>query len=321
MTSRWNREKLVQEFKAGNQVALARVITLVENHADGFEEVLHEIHRSAAAGWRVGITGPPGAGKSTTVEKLGALFREAGTTVGILAIDPSSPFSGGALLGDRVRMSALKLDEGVFIRSLATRGKIGGLTATSEEILHVMEAFGFDIVLIETVGVGQSELDVAAEADTTVVILVPESGDSIQVLKAGLLEIADILVVNKSDRLGANEMASDIEEVLDMRRDREGWRTRVLQTTAIEAVGIAELKVALEEHRRHLESCGLLEAGRRQRAEKQVRGIMRRRLEGALDRAIEGFDAFDSLIDRILSDEETPYQAAERVLREVDLSA
>jgi len=181
MKSRWNNDRLVEEFKSGNRMALARAVTLVENRRNGFEKLLHDLHRESDGAWRIGVTGPPGAGKSTTTEKLALLFRESGLKVGILAVDPSSPFSGGALLGDRVRMSSLNLDDGVYIRSLAARGNIGGLTTTTEEILHVYEAFGFDVIIIETVGVGQSELDVASQADTTIVMLVPESGDSIQV--------------------------------------------------------------------------------------------------------------------------------------------
>jgi LAO/AO transport system kinase len=319
MSSRWTHEKLIEEFESGNQVALARVITLVENQVDSFERVLHDIRRRKKKTWRIGVTGPPGAGKSTAVEKLAALFREDGLTVGILAVDPSSPFSGGALLGDRVRMSALNLDDGVFIRSLATRGIVGGLTATIEEILHVMEAFGFEIIIIETVGVGQSEIDVASEADSVVVILVPESGDSIQILKSGLLEIAEILVVNKSDRQGADGLVADIEEVLEMRNDDREWREKIVQTTASEGRGIGDLKGVLEQHWNYITSHGKLDAGRRRRIENHVRRIIQRRFEDTLDTAIERYEGFDGLVDRILSDEESPYQVAEIVLREVKL--
>ncbi len=319
MTKRWDNEKLVEEFRAGNQIALARIITLVENQADGFEDILHEIHRVNSETWRIGVTGPPGAGKSTTVEKLATLFRESDMTVGILAVDPSSPFSGGAILGDRVRMTGLNLDAGVYIRSLATRGNIGGLTATTEEIVHVMEVFGFDVVVIETVGVGQSELDIASQADSTVVILVPGSGDSIQILKAGLLEIADILAVNKSDRDGAEELVADIGEVLEMRARKGDWREKIVQTTASEGKGIVDLKGALEDHRRHLESSGRLEIERRKRVEGHVRRIVQRRIEDVIGGAIEEFEGFKDLIDRIFRDEETPYQAADTIMRNVNL--
>ncbi len=310
---------MIEEFGTGNRIALARIITIVENQEDGFEEILHEIHRSRMRTWRIGVTGPPGAGKSTTVERLAVLFREEGLRVGIVAIDPSSPFSGGALLGDRVRMSGLNLDSGVFIRSLATRGSVGGLTATTSEILHVMEAFGFDVVIIETVGVGQSELDIASQADSTVVILVPESGDSIQILKAGLIEIADILIVNKSDRPGAEGLISDIAEVIEMRGDRSPWREKIVQTTASEGKGIGELKEALVEHRKYLETCGGLEAGRRRRVEDHIMQIARRKLEENLGSVISKMNGYDVLIDRVVAAEESPYQAAERLVNELNM--
>jgi LAO/AO transport system kinase len=319
MTKLWDNEKLVEEFRAGNQIALARIITLVENQAERFEDILHEIHRTNSDTWRIGVTGPPGAGKSTTVEKLATLFREGDMTVGILAVDPSSPFSGGALLGDRVRMTGLNLDSGVYIRSLATRGNIGGLTATTEEIVRVMEVFGFDVVVIETVGVGQSELDIASQADSTVVIMVPESGDSIQILKAGLIEIADILVVNKSDRAGAEELVADIGEVLEMRERKGDWREKIVQTTASEGRGIADLKSVLDDHWHHLETSGRLEVERRKRVEDHVRRIVQRRIEDMIGNAIEEFEGFEDLVDRIYRDEETPYQAAEKIIQNVNL--
>ncbi len=317
--TRWNHGKLIEEFGAGSRVALARIITIVENQTDGFEGILHEIHPYRKSTWRIGVTGPPGAGKSTAVERLASLFREEEMKIGILAIDPSSPFSGGALLGDRVRMSGLNLDSGVFIRSLATRGNVGGLTATTSEILHVMEAFGFDVVIIETVGVGQSELDIASQADSTVVILVPESGDSIQILKAGLLEIADILVVNKSDRPGADGLLSDIADVLEMRGDRGPWREKIVRTIASEGKGIGDLKEALVEHRQHLETCGGLEVGRRRRVEDHIMQIARRKLGENLGRVISKMDDYDVLIDRVLSAKESPYQAAERLISEMNV--
>lgn len=211
-------------------------------------------------------------------------------------------------------MSGLNLDSGVFIRSLATRGNIGGLTATTTEILHVMEAFGFDVVIIETVGVGQSELDIASQADSTVVILVPESGDSIQILKAGLLEIADILVVNKSDRPGADGLLADIADVIEMRGNRGTWRERIVQTTASEGKGIHDLKGALVEHREYLEKCGGLEEGRRRRVEDHIMQIARRRLDENLGRLIANMDDYEHLIDRVVSAEVSPYQAAETLM-------
>ncbi|MEO8337657.1 MAG: methylmalonyl Co-A mutase-associated GTPase MeaB, partial [bacterium] len=210
-------ERLIADFAAGKKAALARAISIVENHRTGFEELLATWHPRLGHARRIGITGPPGAGKSTLTNGLTKAYRAQGLTVGIIAVDPTSPFTGGALLGDRIRMEEVALDPGVYIRSLATRGSLGGLSAATRETSDVLDAFGIDRILIETVGVGQSELDVARTADTSVVVLVPESGDSIQTLKAGLMEIADIFIVNKADRPGADRLRNEIEVMLGMR--------------------------------------------------------------------------------------------------------
>lgn len=208
---------LLTAFDAGHRAALARAISIVENHRDGFDALLAVLHPRLGRARRIGITGPPGAGKSTITTSLVEALRSEGLTVAVVAVDPTSPFTGGALLGDRIRMERVALDPGVYIRSMATRGSLGGLAAATRETCDVLDAFGFDRILIETVGVGQSELDVARTADTSVVVLVPESGDSIQTLKAGVMEIADVFVVNKSDRPGADRLRGDIELMLGMR--------------------------------------------------------------------------------------------------------
>src|SRR3954469_8958970 len=210
-------DRLIQDFHAGKPAALARVVSIVENHRDGFEDILGALHPRTGRARRVGLTGPPGAGKSTITSLLVKRYREAGLKVGVIAVDPTSPFTGGALLGDRVRMESVALDPGVFIRSMATRGSLGGLAAATREVADVVDAFGFDRILIETVGVGQSELDIARTADTSAVVLVPESGDSIQTLKAGLMEIADIFIVNKADRSGADRLRNELELMLGLR--------------------------------------------------------------------------------------------------------
>ena len=273
--------KLIADLEARRPAALARAISIVENQRQGFDTLLGALHPRIGRGRRIGITGPPGAGKSTVTTQLATQYREAGLTVGIVAVDPTSPFTGGALLGDRIRMESVALDPGVYIRSLATRGSLGGLSASTRAVADVLDAYGFDRILMETVGVGQSELDIARSADSTVVILVPESGDSIQTLKAGLMEIADIFVVNKADRPGADRVRTDIELMLGMRsgealrnvpahhgvdlkkimnpariareaaagEQSERWTPPVLRTVAAKGEGIGDL--IIQEPRRH----------------------------------------------------------------------
>jgi LAO/AO transport system kinase len=216
-TGRPALDRLLVDFDAGAKAALARAVSIVENHRIGFDVLASALHPQLGRARRIGVTGPPGAGKSTLTAQLVRHWRDAGLTVGVVAVDPTSPFTGGALLGDRIRMESVALDAGVFIRSMATRGSLGGLASTTRDVCDVLDAFGFDIILIETVGVGQSELDVARTADTTVVVLVPESGDSIQTLKAGVMEIADLFVVNKADRPGADRLRNDLELMLGLR--------------------------------------------------------------------------------------------------------
>jgi LAO/AO transport system kinase len=235
---------LLDDFRAGRRVALSRTITLIENERPGFDALLHELHGRLGRAHRIGITGPPGAGKSTLTAALIRAYRERGERVAVIAVDPTSPFTGGALLGDRIRMNELSMDPDVFVRSMATRGSLGGLAMTTQEVADAMDAFGFDRVLIETVGVGQSELDVAGAADSAVVVLVPESGDSIQAMKAGLMEAADLFVINKSDRPGADRLAREIGMMLQLRL-RDGHQANVPAHHGVDMRRIAARRAAV----------------------------------------------------------------------------
>ena len=239
-------DRLLADFDAGKKAALARAVSIVENHRAGFDVLLARLHRRLGRARRIGLTGPPGAGKSTMTALLTAHYRAAGLTVGVVAVDPTSPFTGGALLGDRIRMEAVALDPGVFIRSMATRGSLGGLAAATREVADVLDAFGIDRILIETVGVGQTELDIARTADTSAVVLVPESGDSIQTLKAGLMEIADLFVVNKADRPGADRLRNELELMLGLRAGATMKNVPAHHGVDLRALGSAEREAVRE---------------------------------------------------------------------------
>ena len=251
--------EFVQKITDGNFKAISKAISLVENEHDEAKELLKKIYKYTGKAYKVGITGPPGAGKSTLVFQLTKLLRNEGKKVGIIAVDPTSPFTGGSLLGDRVRMSELALDDGVFIRSMATRGSLGGLSKKAIEAGDILDAAGFDYVIFETVGVGQSELDIVKAADTVVVVLVPESGDSIQAMKAGLMEIADIFVLNKSDREGADIAANAIKSVLSFRMRKDEWEVEVIKTIGNAGFGVDTLLNQIKKHRDFLFRTGEFE--------------------------------------------------------------
>ncbi|CAN5368266.1 methylmalonyl Co-A mutase-associated GTPase MeaB [soil metagenome] len=268
----------------GDPRAMGRLISLVEDGAPALGPVMHDLYVRTGHVYSVGVTGAPGAGKSTLTERLIAEIRRHKERVGVLAIDPSSPFSGGALLGDRVRMQAHATDPGVFIRSMATRGHLGGLSLATFEAMHVLEAAGIDVTLVETVGVGQAEVEIADACDTTVVVVNPGWGDAIQTAKAGLMEIADVFVVNKADRPGVRETTQELTRMLELAE--ADWKPEIVQTTATKSEGIEELWTAVEKHRARQEETGRLESRRRTRTQREIKRIVaeryRRRVEEEL---------------------------------------
>jgi LAO/AO transport system kinase len=312
-------DALADAAVAGDRLALARLLTAVENRTPLAEAALRRLYPKAGDAHLVGITGPPGAGKSTLVAALIGVVREAGRPVAVVAVDPSSPITGGALLGDRVRMQAYAGDRDVFIRSMASRGHAGGLASTTTAAAAVLDASGFDLVLIETVGTGQSEVEVAAAADTTVVLEAPEMGDEVQAIKAGLLEVADLVVVNKGDRPGALRTAAQLRAMLVPTVGRDPTSARpapkrpdVLVTTASTGEGVPELLAALDRHR-VVGHDGLTSEARRARALAQIRGVLADRLADRLrEPALEPLAS--SLVDDVAEHRLDPYSAADRLL-------
>jgi len=346
---------LVRQSRTGRKVALARAISLVENRRDGYRDMLHALHADVGSARRIGVTGPPGAGKSTLVAALTRHYREQGERVAIIAVDPTSPYTGGALLGDRIRMGELALDPDVFIRSMATRGSLGGLAVTTEEVCDVADAFGFDRIFIETVGVGQTELDVASTADTTLVVLVPESGDGIQAMKAGLMEVADLFVVNKADRPGADRLEREISLALHLRAgqvlrnipahhgvdlsrvnpavpapgpapanasastpaSRDAWSPPIVQTIAETGRGVNELASALAQHADWLERSGERTRRRRNRLLERVRLEVDHAVKRRVWEERGARVMLDASTDELDRGTASPYEVAERIVERV----
>ncbi len=307
-------ESIVRGIEQGDRRMLARAISFTEDEHPIAEEIARKIYQQVGHAYRIGITGPPGAGKSTLTSGIARELRKQNRTVGIVAVDPTSPFSGGAVLGDRIRMSELTTDPGVFIRSMATRGSLGGLAKTAQEVADLMDAAGMDYVIFETVGVGQGELDVARATDTTIVVLVPESGDSIQAMKAGLMEIADIFVINKADREGATKMKIELEMMLKLRstHTRINWLPPILETVANRGIGVDKLVETVSRHRTFLLEQGELEQKRSLRLQEKVRQLIQSELSKNFWNPRRK-ELFQAKIKSVLEHRLSPYQLVEEL--------
>ena len=284
--------------------------------AGGSPEILAGLFPKTGRARILGITGPPGAGKSTLVQRLAQTLRKSGKTVGIVAVDPSSPFTGGAILGDRIRMAEIYTDPGVFIRSMATRGALGGLARATSDAVDVLDAAGFDVILIETVGVGQDEVDIVRAADTTAVVLVPGLGDDIQAIKAGILEIADVFVVNKADREGADRLTAELAMMLDLSGERP-WRPPIIRTVAPRSEGVPETLAALDAHGAFLSASGEGAVRRRQRARSRLLALLEERFRRAVEARAPEPNGLEEAVRRLLECKEDPYSASSRLFEKL----
>jgi len=305
--------ELVSGALSGSVRALAKLITLVENEMPGAVEALQQLYPRTGHAYIVGITGPPGSGKSTLTDKITKELRKKGYTVGIVAVDPTSPFSGGALLGDRLRMQDITNDEGVFVRSMATRGTLGGLSRATADTVKILDAFGKDFILIETVGVGQDEVDIAKTADTTLLISVPGLGDEIQALKAGIMEIGDIFVVNKSDREGADRLVTELSLMLDLNPAMGPWRPPIVKIVATLGEGVLDLTEKIWKHRQFLqEGSGLLRK-RNERAKQEILNLIEGEVSKYIHKMLKYDVTFDEVIEQVVARKKDPYSYAQKV--------
>ncbi|GAB6878910.1 methylmalonyl Co-A mutase-associated GTPase MeaB [Halorubrum gandharaense] len=351
-----DRDPLVDDLLAGDQRALARVITKIENRSPGYRNLVAELHAHTGDAQVIGITGSPGAGKSTLVDKLAATYRERGETVGVVAVDPSSPYTGGAVLGDRIRMASNVGDMEVFFRSMSARGQLGGLSTATADAVKALDAFGKDRILIETVGAGQNEVDVVKTADTVAVLVQPGSGDDVQMLKAGILEIGDVFVVNKADMDGAERTVAELEEMLHMREsptkgldtghhgfdvpdhpddpegndgdagddgidtngDHQPWSPEVLKTVAKSGEGVDDLIATFDDHRDYLLESGELERKQRQRYAEEIRTLVRSDIGALANEEIDRLGGIEALAERVRTRETDPYTVADEVVAPIE---
>ena len=309
--------ELVEELLAGKHRALARVISKIENRSPGYRDIVADLHGHTGDAEVIGITGSPGSGKSTLVDKLALAYREQGLTVGVIAVDPSSPFTGGAVLGDRIRMASTTGDMDVFFRSMSTRGTLGGLSTATGDAIKAFDAFGKDRIIVETVGAGQNEVDIVRMADTVAVLVQPGSGDDIQMLKAGILEIGDVFVVNKADMAGADRTVQQLREMLEA-SDDEGWEPEIVETIATDGEGVDDLLEAFDAHREHLENTGALEEKERTRYAEEIRRLLREDAGALLEREIDRHGGMESLVGGVIDRETDPYTVAEAVIEPLE---
>ena len=305
--------ELVSGALSGSVRALAKLITLVENEMPGAVEALQQLYPRTGHAYIVGITGPPGSGKSTLTDKITKELRKKGYTVGIVAVDPTSPFTGGALLGDRLRMQDITNDEGVFVRSMATRGTLGGLSKATADTVKILDAFGKDFILIETVGVGQDEVDIAKTADTTLLISVPGLGDEIQALKAGIMEIGDIFVVNKSDREGADRLVTELSLMLDLNPAMGPWRPPIVKIVATLGEGILDLTEKIWKHRQFLQEGNGLLRKRNERAKQEILNLIEGEVSKYIHKMLKYDVTFDEVIEQVVARKKDPYSYAQKV--------
>ena len=312
-------EDIVAEVLQGSVRAMARLITLVENEDSRALHLMGAIYPSTGNAYVLGITGSPGTGKSTLTDKITTILREREQTVGVIAVDPSSPFTGGGLLGDRIRMQRSSGDAEVFIRSMATRGNLGGLARTTADVVKIMDAFGKDWVIVETVGVGQDEVEIAKTADTTIVVLAPGLGDTIQSMKAGVMEIADLYVVNKADRSGADELVSEVNVRVeqDSQIKKAVWKPPIVKTIAVENQGTDTLVESIEKHRIFLQQSGKLTKNRREKTRQETLALLRDEISRNVLEKVLGNGRFDALIDDIVAQKKDPYTSVQEIIRTI----
>jgi LAO/AO transport system kinase len=319
MTHETSTATLVEQMRTGAQRPLARLISMVEREERAVPAIMQQLHPYLGKAYSIGITGPPGGGKSTLVDRLTAILRRKGFTVGIIAADPTSPFSGGAILGDRIRMQQHYLDPGVFIRSMSTRDRQGGLPPAAKDVIKLMDAAGKEIILVETVGVGQTELEIVETTDTTVVLLVPEAGDAIQTLKAGLMEIADIFVVNKADREGADRLMAELRLMQEIQQAPDGWDVPIVATQAHQDVGVEALYDTIQAHRRFLEESGTLQRRRAQHRRTELWDLVEHRVRQRLTQRVREDPKLAALVEQVARAEVDPHTATARILDDEEM--